>query len=102
MHKEQLRILIGYIFICLVWGSTWIAIKLGLDTLTPFVSAGIRFFIAAIIIFIFIKLRGTSIQFDKRAIKLYFFMGFMSFVIPFWLVYWAEQYIPSGLTYCVG
>jgi drug/metabolite transporter (DMT)-like permease len=98
MNKEKLQILLGYIFICLIWGSTWMAIRIGLDSLTPFISAGLRFFIASILIFLIIKLRGTSIQKDIRSVKIYFFLGFMSFVIPFWLVYWAEQYIPSGLT----
>jgi len=98
MNSEQIKILFGYIFICLVWGSTWLAIRLGLDSLTPFISAGIRFFVASILIFIVIKLKGSSIQFDSKSVALYFYLGIMSFVIPFWLVYWAEQFIPSGLT----
>jgi drug/metabolite transporter (DMT)-like permease len=98
MKSDSLKILLGYIFICLIWGSTWMAIRLGLDSLTPFISAGLRFFMAALLIFIVIKLTGSSLQTDLKSIKIYFFMGFTSFVIPFWLVYWAEQYIPSGLT----
>ena len=98
MKSEQLKILLGYIFICLVWGSTWTVIRIGLDSLTPFISAGIRFFLASLIILFIVKIKGSPIQMDKRSVILYFFLGFMSFVIPFWLVYWAEQFIPSGLT----
>ena len=97
MKKESLKIILGYIFICLIWGSTWVAIRLGLDSLTPLISAGVRFLVAAIIIFTILKLRGSSISFDSKSIKLYLFMGFLSFLIPFWLVYWAEQFIPSSL-----
>lgn len=96
--SDQLKIILGYIFICIVWGSTWLAIRLGLDTLTPFISAGLRFLSASIIIFLVIKFKGAPIQFDTKSVKIYFFLGLFSFVIPFWLVYWAEQYIPSGLT----
>jgi drug/metabolite transporter (DMT)-like permease len=98
MKADQLQIILGYIFISLVWGSTWMAIRLGLDSLTPLISAGLRFFLASLLIFVVIKFRGSSINRDVKSIKLYFFMGFFSFVIPFGLVYWAEQFIPSGLT----
>ena len=97
MKNESLKILLGYIFICLIWGSTWVAIRLGLDSLTPLISAGVRFMFASIIIFIILKAKSISIPLDSKSIKLYVFMGLLSFLIPFWLVYWAEQYIPSSL-----
>jgi drug/metabolite transporter (DMT)-like permease len=43
------------------------------------------------------KVRGIVLQKDKIAIKLYLIMGIFSFIIAFGLVYWAEQYVPSGL-----
>ena len=98
MNSNQIKILLGYIVICLIWGSTWLAIKLGLDTLTPLISAGLRFSIASILIIIILQFRRTTIQNDVASIKIYFFLAYFSFVIPFWLVYWAEQYIPTGLT----
>jgi drug/metabolite transporter (DMT)-like permease len=98
MNSEKVKIIIGYIFISLVWGSTWLAIRLGLDSLTPFISAGFRFLTASILIFVIVKIKGIVIQKDSQAIKIYLYLGFLSFVIPFWLVYWAEQFIPSGLT----
>lgn len=98
MKSDKMKILVGYIFISLVWGSTWLAIRLGLDSLTPLISAGLRFFLASILIFFVIKIKTFPLHNDARSIGLYFFMGFCSFVIPFGLVYWAEQFIPSGLT----
>jgi len=80
-----------------LWGSTWLAIRFGLDSLTPFISSGIRFVIAAAMILVIMKLKGVRLQTDPLSIKLYFFMGYFSFVIPFGLVYWAEQFIPTGL-----
>jgi len=95
--SPNFQIASNYFLICLIWGSTWIAIRLGLDSLTPFVSAGLRFSVAAIIIFLIMKIRKIPIQKDKFSMRLYYFMGFFSFILPFGLVYWGEQYIPSGL-----
>ncbi len=97
MKKENILIVLGYLAICLLWGSTWLAIKIGLKSLTPFISSGARFVVAAIFFFIIIKLRSIKVQTDKLAIKLYLIMGFFSFAIPFGLVYWGQRFIPSGL-----
>lgn len=87
----------GYALICIIWGSTWLAIRVGLDSLTPFLSAGLRFLLAAVFIFLMMKLRNVELQTDTLAIRLYLIMGVFSFAIPFALVYWAEQFIASGL-----
>ncbi len=91
------KIIITYAILCFVWGSTWLAIKMSLESFPPFLSAGIRFFIASFTIIILIRLRGTELLTDRDSMRLYFMMGFFSFVIPFGLVYWAEQYVDSGL-----
>ncbi len=91
------KIIITYAILCFVWGSTWLAIKASLESFPPFLSAGLRFFIASFTIFILMRLRGTELKTDKESFRLYIMMGFFSFVIPFGLVYWAEQYIDSGL-----
>ncbi|GBD91710.1 putative inner membrane transporter YedA [bacterium BMS3Abin04] len=97
MKSESLKIYSGFILICLLWGSTWLAIRIGLDAFPPMFAAGLRFSLASVFILIFMLLQGVSIQKDKLSVKLYLIMGFFSFVVPFGLVYWAEQYIPSGL-----
>ena len=97
MFSEKVRIVLGYILICLIWGSTWLAIRLGLDSLTPILSAGFRFSLAAILVFVLMKIRGMKLQTDSLSIRIYLILGFFSFLIPFGLVYWAEQFIPSGL-----
>src|SRR4030067_116679 len=98
MKKEKLKILVIFSLICLAWGSTWGVIRLGLESLTPFISVGLRFTLASILILIVMKFRNVKIQMDNIALRLYFIMGFGSFVIPFGLVYWAEQFVPSGLS----
>jgi drug/metabolite transporter (DMT)-like permease len=91
------KIVIIYLILCFVWGSTWLAIKISIESFPPFISAGLRFLIASLAIYIFMRLRRTELQTDEDAMKLYFIMGFFSFVIPFGLVYWASQFVESGL-----
>jgi drug/metabolite transporter (DMT)-like permease len=98
MNSKKLKLTLGYIIICLIWGSTWVVIRIGLDSLTPMISAGIRFLFASLIIFLIAKLKNYKLPIDSLSLKLYFFMGVFSFAIPFWMVYWAEQFVPSGLT----
>lgn len=97
MKTSPVKIILGYVLICLIWGSTWLAIRASLESLTPFISGGSRFLLASFLIMILMKVRGVSLQKDKESIRLYLLMGFLSFVIPFGLVYWAEQFVPSGL-----
>lgn len=97
MISENFKIILGYILICLIWGSTWLAIRIGLDSLTPIFSAGVRFILASIFIYILMKLKNIELQRDSSSMRLYLILSLFSFTIPFGLVYWAEQFIPSGL-----
>ncbi|MBU1113927.1 MAG: DMT family transporter [Bacteroidetes bacterium] len=98
MKSESLKIGLGYILITLLWGSTWLAIRIGLDSLTPMFAVGTRFFIASFFVLIVMKISKVELQTDPLSIKLYLFLAFFSFIIPFTLVYWGEQFVPSGLT----
>lgn len=97
MRKETFKIFFTYALLCFIWGSTWLAIRISLESFTPFLSGGLRFLIASLAIFIIMRLKGITLQKDRLSVKLYLQMGFLSFVIPFGLVYWAEQFVPSGL-----
>jgi drug/metabolite transporter (DMT)-like permease len=82
----------------MIWGSTWLAIKIGLESIPPIISAGYRFLLASLLIFIVLSIRKIKIQTDQTAVRLYLLMAFFSFVFPYGLIYWAEQFVPSGLT----
>ncbi len=98
MLSERVKIFLLFSLICFIWGSTWMAIRVGLDSLTPMFSAGVRFFLASIAILIIMKFRKIEIQRDKPSVILYLLMGIFSFVLPFGFVYWGEQFVPSGLS----
>ena len=96
--SERFRVYLSYVLICSIWGSTWLAIKIGLETMTPLLAAGCRFSVACVILFSLIKVRGVKVPLDRQSIRFYSIVALTSFSIPFALVYWGEQYIPSGLT----
>ena len=97
MKIDKLKISLGFILISLIWGSTWLAIKLGLDSIPPFYGVAFRFTIALFFFVIILKVRGEHPPFDRNALKVYISMGLLSFSIPFGMIYWAEQFVPTGL-----
>jgi drug/metabolite transporter (DMT)-like permease len=98
MFSNGIKIILIYALACLIWGSTWLAIKASLESLTPFLSAGLRFVTASTFILLILQITKIKIQKDRLSIRLYILMTFFSFVLPFGLVYWAEQFVPSGLS----
>src|ERR1700730_2979895 len=58
-HKSKLPVIV-WLILCLIWGSTWLFIKLGLEDLPPFTFAGIRFIIASTILFSLVAVRRLS------------------------------------------
>ncbi len=97
MRATRTTIGIGFTIISLIWGSTWLAIKIGLDSVPPFYGVAIRFTVASIVLWILVRARKERIAYSKDAILLYVSLAVLSFSLPYALVYWGEQYIPSGL-----
>ena len=86
-----------WLILCVIWGSTWLFIKLGLENLPPITFAGIRFVIACAILFLVVRVRGIALPDNKRDWGLLALTGVMSFTLNYGLVFWGEQYISSGL-----
>ncbi len=83
--------------LCLVWGSTWLAIKFGLEDLPPFTSASARFGLAWFVMFL-IAPRIARIEGGERpdwGMRLA--TGIGQFVLSYGIVYWSEQVLPSAL-----
>ncbi|MBX9976432.1 DMT family transporter [Cytobacillus firmus] len=90
-------IIINYLIMCLIFGTTFLAIKVGVDAgVPPFFSAGLRFFIAGLLIFSFlVRKRKTKINvlFRKEMLITGVCLTFGTFAT----LYWAEQFVPSGI-----
>ena len=88
---------IVWLILCGIWGSTWLFIKLGLNDLPPVTFAGIRFVIASLVLFAFIRLRNITLPRDGSDWVFLAITGVLSFTLNYGLVFWGEQYISSGL-----
>src|SRR5918994_2303603 len=86
-----------WLVLCVIWGSTWLFIKLGLTDLPPLTFAGIRFVIAIAILFAIIRARHISLPKDRADWQLLVLTGLLSFSLNYGLLFWGEQYISSGL-----
>lgn len=93
-----MAVLLAYIAICLIWGSTWMVIKIGLRGAPPMTAVAVRFIIAAAVIYAIVSLRRIPLPKDRRFLVLGLFLGVFHFALPYTLVYWGEQRISSGLT----
>jgi drug/metabolite transporter (DMT)-like permease len=86
-----------WIVLCLIWGSTWLFIKIGLNDLPPLTFAGIRFVIAVLILFTIIWARRVSLPTSSADWSLLIVTGVLSFSLNYGLIFWGEQYVSSGL-----
>ena len=86
-----------WLLLCVIWGSTWLFIKLGLEDLPPFTFAGIRFVIASLIVYAIIRARRIRLPRTRADWTLLAITGVLSFTLNYGLVFWGEQYVSSGL-----
>lgn len=83
--------------LCLIWGSTWFFIKIGLEDLPPISFAGFRFVLSLAILFLFIIVRKIPLPKTKSEWKLLLITGLLQFSFNYSMVFWSEKYISSGL-----
>jgi drug/metabolite transporter (DMT)-like permease len=73
------------------------AIKVGLRGAPPLTSIAVRMTIAAAVVLVILRLRGTALTRERRFFRIGVLLGFLHIVLPYTLVYYGEQHIPSGL-----
>ncbi|MGC8594550.1 MAG: DMT family transporter [Candidatus Kryptoniota bacterium] len=95
---SKLKLISGYLLICLIWSTTWLGIKISTFSFPPFFSAGFRFMIATALLLIILKVKKFKYKFNIHELIFLVLVGLGSFSIPYGLVYWAEQRLASGLT----
>lgn len=81
----------------LIWGSTWAAIRISLEGIPPLTGVVIRFTLACLLLLALapmfrVRLGATAIE-----RRLWWINAVLTFTISYGLVYWAEQWVPSGL-----
>jgi drug/metabolite transporter (DMT)-like permease len=88
---------IVWLLLCLIWGTTWYVIKIGLADLPPVSFAGARFVSAGLILLAVIRLQKIPLPVTRRDWALLAVTGLLQFGFNYSMVFWSEQYISSGL-----
>jgi drug/metabolite transporter (DMT)-like permease len=96
-RPSRLKILLAFAIIYLVWGSTFLAIRIGVREVPPFLLAGIRFFIAGIVLYAWMRVKGTPSP-TRRQWTAISFLAVLIFVFDYGLIFWAEKRVASGVT----
>ena len=91
------RIVLAYLSVCLIWGSTYLAIRVGVEHLPPALFAGLRFFFAGGVMLLYGKIKGSPMPARQEVFHLSV-VGIFLLVGGNLLVVWSEKSIPSGLT----
>ncbi|MCU0440777.1 MAG: EamA family transporter [Bacteroidia bacterium] len=95
-QTSNLHAWLAYIAVAIFWGTTFLAIRIGVQSMPPFIMAGIRHLTAGVLIAVFFLVKGYPLPTRKQfAVQL--ITGFLMLVIGNGLVSWAEIYISSGL-----
>lgn len=93
------------IILSAIWGSAFFAIKIGLESFSPITVASLRLSIASLFLLFFFYIQKKKIFFTAQIIYLLIIIGIIGNFIPFFLISWAEQHIPSstaGMLMAIG
>lgn len=86
-----------WVILALIWSTTWIFIKIGLNDLPPIAFSSARFLLSVAVLFVIIRVQKIALPRTLAAWKLIVLTGVLQFSLNYSAVFWAEQYITSGL-----
>ena len=90
-----------WLILCLIWGTTWFFIKVGLEDLPPIGFAATRFLLSIGILLVLIRVQKIPLPKTGKEWRLIALTGVLQFSINYSVVFWSEQYITSGLAACI-
>ncbi len=90
-------LILAFAAIYLIWGSTYLGIRVAIETMPPFLMAGIRFMIAGAVLLAVLRVRGVQFP-SLRQWRINTVIGIFLLLGGNGLVVWAEQTVPSGIT----
>src|SRR5690348_3073995 len=95
-HRPAWKTLLAFAIIYLVWGTTFLAIRVGVREVPPFLLAAIRFLIAGGVLYGWMIARGEPSPTVRQWLAASS-IAFLIFVCDYGLLFWAEQRVPSGV-----
>ena len=97
MKHERFLAYVAFAIVCVVWGTTYLGIRIAIETIPPLSLTAIRFVIAGLVMVGIARLRGETVPTDRRTLSSLFVVGFLMVGVGNLAVVWAEQWVPSGL-----
>lgn len=89
--------IILWVVLALIWGNSYFAIKIGIETITPLSLVAGRMLIASVILLLIMRFKGLSLPRDLKSWTILTVSGLIGSVVPFWLISFGEQHVDSGL-----
>lgn len=94
--RERRLAIIAWLAVCLIWGTTYLAIRISLESMPPMLMAGLRWTIAGGALGLYMAGRGERMP-RGSTLRSAVLLGFLMLVLGNGGVVWAELYVPSGL-----
>jgi len=95
-HRPAWKTLLAFAIIYFVWGSTFLAIRVGVREVPPFMLAAMRFLVAGLVLYGWMIMRGERSPSLRQWISASL-LAALIFVCDYGLLFWAEQRVPSGI-----
>jgi len=95
-HRSTWKVVLAFAIIYFVWGSTFLAIRIGVREVPPFLLAAMRFLVAGAVLCGWMMARGERSPSGRQWLSA-FLLAVLIFVLDYGLLFWAEQRVPSGI-----
>jgi drug/metabolite transporter (DMT)-like permease len=95
-HRPTWKTLSAFAIIYFVWGSTYLAVRVGVREVPPLILAAMRFSVAGLVLFGWVLARGERAP-SIREWRSASILGMVIFLFDYGLLFWAEQRVPSGI-----
>src|SRR5579863_3856269 len=95
-ESYRIRLFLSFFAIYILWGTTFLAIRIAVEELPPLFAAGARFFTAGILLYGFMRAKGETAP-TARQWRSLIVMALLMFVAEYGPLFWAEKYVPSGV-----
>jgi len=96
MKQSRTLAYAAFAVVCIVWGTTYLAIRVAVTTIPPFLLTGARYLFGGVVLFIVAKIHGDAIPRSRRVLAEVALCGVLMVAIGNLSVVWAEQWVPSG------
>jgi len=94
---ERAKVIAAFLAIYIIWGSTFLAIKVAVETIPPLTAAGVRFFLAGVALYGWARFRGAPRPSAPQWRNIGM-LGAVMFLPVYAALFWAERTVPSGLS----